>query len=852
MKDNETKVKDHSDSTNSPQLLRNDKLDIAVGKHRHDKSWKNKRVLWSKLLEKLGTTHRTHESYDEYLAAKPDRQAQIKDVGGFVGGYMVGGRRKAGSVQHRQVLTLDADHATATLWVKYTTLFENAACVYSTHKHSAKAPRLRLVLPLDRPVTPDEYEPICRRIAYQLGIDQFDPTGYQVIRLMYWPSTSHDGEFFFDYQDGPWLNPDQVLAEYHDWRDTSEWPISDKENEIVHRNIKKQGDPLEKPGIVGAFCRTYDIHQAIEKYLPDVYTHTDDPNRYTYVQGSTAAGLVVYDDIFAYSHHSTDPTGGKLCNAFDLVRLHLFGLKDEDVKADTPVNKLPSFEAIADLASKDPEVKKLIIGERLQQAQDDFADVAGVTEDETEQEFELEISAEPPSDNSWMERLEVAPKTNKITISIRNLGLIILNHPVLKCRIKFDEFRKALVWIKAPVWREISKFTDEINDSDRDHIAELLEDFCQASIPDGKLKQALNIVAEKTKFHPVRSRLDGLKWDGKARIETLFMDYFGAENTELVRAITRKTLTAAVARIYEPGCKFDYILTLVGEQGVGKSTFIRKLAEPWFSDSFNFHMIRDKTGYEALRGVWIIEIGELSGMAKAEIEGIKSFVSAQYDRYRSAYGTKPETWPRQCIFIGSTNKIDFLRDQTGNRRFWPIPVRKSKSKSPSDLTPDIVGQIWAEAKHYYEKGEKLFLSAELETTARRVQQSHTEEHPWFSIIENYLEIKVPENWSKMTLFERRAWLYEDDEFKPEGVKERDSVCISQIWDEALQLKTPIDERSAATIRTIMRKMEGWEETIGQKRFGIYGRQRRWYSRVTKVPKVGTVDNLSITETGTVI
>ncbi|MFA9212971.1 MAG: hypothetical protein ACEQSR_03890 [Candidatus Methylacidiphilales bacterium] len=209
-------------------------------------NWRNKEMLWSELVEKLSETHYTAETHAEYLAAKKPRQDEIKDVGGFCGGFLTGGRRKASNVLHRQLLTLDIDFGNTSFWEDLTLIYGAAAVVYSTHKHSPDSPRLRLIMPLDRPVRPDEYEAIARRIAGVLNIELFDPTTFQPERLMYWPSTSKEAVYEFQYQDGVWLNADEILATYRDWQDSSEWPVSKRVDKILQRSMQKQGDPLEK------------------------------------------------------------------------------------------------------------------------------------------------------------------------------------------------------------------------------------------------------------------------------------------------------------------------------------------------------------------------------------------------------------------------------------------------------------------------------------------------------------------------------------------------------------------------------------------------------------------------------
>jgi putative DNA primase/helicase len=318
-------------------------FEIATGRSRKELQWKNSKTTWLQLVRRFSQTHRTPETLSEYLSSDKSRQDEIKDVGGFVGGYINTGRRKTENILRRSILTLDLDFAKPGFWDLYAMVYDNAAVLYSTHKHQPEKPRLRLIIPLSRPVTADEYAAVSRRIAGNLGIDNFDDTTFEAARLMYWPSTSSDAEFLFEFQDGPWLDPDQVLATYSNWHDISEWPSGSRAVELLRHGLSKQGDPLSKPGLIGAFCRTYTIQEAIDTFLPEIYKPCDIENRFTFAGGSTSGGLVVYEDKYAFSHHGTDPASGKLCNAFDLVRIHLFGEKDKDAKENTPSNRLPSF-----------------------------------------------------------------------------------------------------------------------------------------------------------------------------------------------------------------------------------------------------------------------------------------------------------------------------------------------------------------------------------------------------------------------------------------------------------------------------------------------------------------------------
>lgn len=326
-------------------------LTISTGLSRRETDWKTKKLTWGELCEQLSSTRYTDETEAEYAAMDRTTRGDVKDVGGFVGGELVGGHRKNGTVRSRQLLALDVDFGTPDLWAEYTMMFDWACLMHTTHSHTASSPRYRMFFPLTRSVSAVEYEAIGRRVAQEIGIELFDDTTYQAARLMYWPSTPKDGEFKVWTMDSPWIDPDEILSTYRDWRNVAEWPVSSRRTQELHQYAAKQQNPLEKKGIVGAFCRTYTVPQAIERYLPGAYTETDDARRWTYTGGSTVGGLVIYDgDLFAYSHHDTDPAGGQLCNAFDLVRVHLYG----------KLSKEQSFEEMRKLCSADKAVQEAL------------------------------------------------------------------------------------------------------------------------------------------------------------------------------------------------------------------------------------------------------------------------------------------------------------------------------------------------------------------------------------------------------------------------------------------------------------------------------------------------------------
>lgn len=779
--------------------VQNDKeLDIALGNSRRTKTWKNQKLQWSELLDRMANTTRTPETLAEYRAMGRDRQAEIKDTGGFVGGYCNQGRRT--DVRFRSVLCLDADYADGDLWPDWLITYGHAAAVYSTHKHTPANPRLRLVVPLARDVSPDEYQAIGRRVAADLGIDKFDDTTYQSQRVMFWPSTSQDGEFYFDSVDAPFLDPDAVLSTYHNWQDASSWPMSSRVAEIAHKAAaKQQADPHTKGGLVGAFCRAYTIQEAIEAFVP-VYQPCDEAGRYTYTEGSTAAGVVVYDDKFSYSHHATDPASGQLCNAWDLVRLHLYADQDLDCAPDTKISSRPSYKAMSQLASEDSKVKAQVFADRAAQAVEDF-------------------ESDPEDGENWMEKLKLTEK-GVMAQTIENAVTVLTHDPQLVGRLAYNDMQHSLVAVQSLPWRRVTG-PCQWTDSDDAALRLYMEQRYNLTGRD-RIFDAVNIVAQRNAFHPVREYLDSCEWDGVPRVETLLVDYLGAEDNPYTRAVTRKTLVAAVARIYRPGCKFDNMLTLRGRQGLGKSALIAKLGGEWFSDTMT--AMQGKEAYEQLQGVWIMEVGELAGMRKAEVEAIKLYLSAQRDRFRPAYGRRTQEFPRQCIFVGTTNETQFLRDNTGNRRFWVVDTPNAPTLDFwEDLSPEKVKLIWGEAVQLFKDGESLYLSHDLLHLAEQVQATFEEESPRAGLVREYLDRKLPEDWDTKDLYERRAWLETD----AEGTVTRGACCTVQIWAEALGGNPEkIDLATSREIRSIMSKLPEWEyQGSRTKIIKPYGSQR---------------------------
>ena len=326
---------------------------------------------------------------------------------------------------------------------------------------------------------------------------------------------------------------------------------------------------------------------------------------------------------------------------------------------------------------------------------------------------------------------------------------------------------------------------------------------------------------------PVREYLTGLQWDGTERLDSLFIDYLGAEDSSYTRAVTRKMFVAAVARCFRPGCKFDQICILSGKQGIGKSLLLSRMGREWFNDSIT--SFDGKEARENLRGVWIVELGEMTAFSRSESEAAKQFLSQTEDRYRAAYGRRTVQYPRRCVFFGTSNGSDFLRDATGNRRYWPIDCsfeRRTKVVH-DDLTPEIVDQLWAEAVVRFHAGEELILRDALQKAALAEQQAHTERDPWEGDVLEFLAKPVPLDWAKRSI-DARVCYWETDPSGDIPTTSRASVCVNEIWREILDStgKAP-DRQQSKRIAAILNALPGWQAGKYPQRCGPYGVQRIW-------------------------
>lgn len=768
-------------------------LPIAYGANRQAKIWSNKNITFEDLKDRLRVPIRTPESVEEYSRMSRNDRDNAKDHGGFVGGTLAGGRRKVDTVDCRSMLSLDGDSIDVPFLDGFEDLMPYAAALYTTHSSTAEKPRARIVVPLTRNVSPEEFAAVSRYLAQTLGMDYFDECSYLPNQLMYWPSVPSNGVFIFKETDKPWMDPDSILAAHPEWKDPTRLPTSSRESRANTLSRKKVQDPLEKKGAVGLFNRAfYPIQTAIETFLSDVYEPSANGSRYHLIESGSMAGVEIKEDKFVYSHHAKDPAYLKLCNAFDIVRIHRFGELDEK----------QSFSAMCGFAMGLDEVKLLAADERLRQAGQDFAD----------------------GGEDWKKKLRYTGRNMDLENCLHNITLIMENDRYMKS-IVFNQLADGMEIRGEVPWKHPAKFWRDADD------AQLISyvDSHYGTFSARNYEIAVTKVADDRSYHPIREMFEALPpWDGVPRVDRLLIDYLGAQDNAYVRAVTRKALCAAYFRVYHPGIKFDYMVVLNGGQGIGKSTLISKLGMEWFSDSLSLSDMNDKTAAEKLQGYWILEIGELAGMKKADIDKVKAFISRQDDKYRASFGRRVTPHPRQCVLFGTTNSENgYLRDITGNRRFWNVKVSGRGVYRPWDLDDETVRQIWAETLLFAKRGEKLYLPAGLEEYARQEQQEATEQDEREGIVREYLDTPLPANWDFMDVYKRREYLRDrDDPTRPYGAFRRKTVSNIEIWCECFgKNKEDMRPVDSYAISAIMTRIEGWSKNGIRAVLPIYGRQR---------------------------
>ena len=777
------------------------KIQISIGGSRKSTTWQTTDMLVSELYAKLAQPVRSNMTMQEYDRLTKAKKSDAKDVGGFVGGSLRDGRRKAHNVNSRDIITLDADNITAgatDMWLKRLEGLGVSYCVYSTRSHREQAPRLRIIIPMVQALAPDAYCFVAREMAYYIDgtMQIFDPTTFQPERLMFWPSVDSDQPYVYAAADKPFLLPDSWL-QGDAWRNMATWrqvPGHEADEAALRAINSVKQPPEEALGIVGIFNRTYSIYDVMDQFLPGVYEPclALGENRYTYTGGSSAGGAVVYDDHFLYSHHATDPAGGVLCNAFDLVRLHRYPDMDNEVNPRTPMHNRPSYVEMKKYAKTLPGVQETIAADKAANMDsiyeaaygklapvDDFCDVPMPEGNNTTPKPETPPATPAGQESVFkpsmlMGQLDMDDRGN-YDATINNYRLILENDPQLQGCLWYNQFTGADTCERLPGREDPRPVTFGMR-TDIAPIVQHLQMVYGIKLNMRYLELAVAEVLKAHTRHPVREWLETLQWDGVERLDGLLVRTLGAEDTALTRAITRKIVCAVVQRSYFPGSKFDAMLVLVGGQGTGKSTLSRILAirPEWHVDSVP--SFNDKKGYEVITGNVVVEVAEMAAYSKTDVRSMKNFITQTSYRYRPAYGDKTLDYPAQCVLIGTTNEKEFLNDPTGGRRYWIVDTEQSKYNidwAQMNAAQRDIGQIYAEAKHrLFNEHEPLVLPAELEQELQAKQEAeYTERSAWYDEIKAFLDMPVPEDWHEKTLAEKVVYVSNTTEFEAEAEKQ---------------------------------------------------------------------------------
>lgn len=683
---------------------------------------KNVVQTWGTMVKKFQTPTRTKESFKDYLKLSRDEKNKLKNVDGyFFAAQCEDGSRKREAVKARALLTLDLDANAAKIMSEIDMGLSGISgyefFTHGTRSHTEKDPSLRIVIPLARMIEPDEHAPLSRIVSSWVDptMRSIDPITHRLAQMMYLPSVSRDSDYYFMYNEGDLLDPDDIIQKWEDehgadaLHNLDTLPKNpDLEGDLRDSHVKAEW-PLDKAGIVGQWCRAYeDIETTIEVWLQDYYEpadHSGTDVRYIPVGSSGGAGAIIYDGQWMYSNHTTDPCAGQLVNSFDIVRLCKFGDQDPDDIRDIKVTDLPSWKAMTDFAEKDERRADQEKSERygmIGQLSDDDEDTSepdteADTENDTDRMLGLleEESGDLPKqqdvgevDPGWTAKLDTT-KNGDIIANLYNTRLVCqndnrfrglwarnelsgLNMQTRDLKTRIPEIADILLKDKAN--------GDEWSEDGNAIVALMISQSNHAENPGygfKPLKEDLQTVITGEclmhTYHPLQDHFTNLKpWDGVKRCGTVFHRYMGTPDDAYHAEVFTIAMVASVTRLFEPGAKYDQMVVLEGGEGARKSTFIRELGMNKYFREYTADMADPKVIIENTRGAFFVELAELNTYRKSDMEEQKTFLSSSEDRARAAFGRAAETVKRQWTIWGSTNDSEYLKARSGNRRIFPV------------------------------------------------------------------------------------------------------------------------------------------------------------------------------------
>ena len=666
-----------------------------------------------------GTPGFIPSTWEAFLAADKDHRAALKRAsGGFVCGAFSGADRKGNQLESRSCVTLDADELTAEQGAQLLARlrdFQFMALCYPTASSTDAKPHYRVLLPLSAPIPAGRYRGLAAAVEGLLGVP-FCRCSSTAAQLMYFPPR------FTDYAAPVWQNSAAALLDPTGM--VAPLPAD------LARQAAQQQLPTNKKGVVGAFCRVYDVPAAIERFLPDIYTPCEG-GRYTFNAGSSAGGAVLYaDGQFIYSHHASDPAGGKLCNSFDLVRIHRFG--DFDVLA-APGVAPPSYEAMERLARDDAAVQEQLMDDRAAETQADFAAVPTAPQPTALQAAVGELHRTAAN--------KAAP-----TLDTYKSACLVLFNGELPC---FNDQTHAL---------EIPPLGDIPPESRQKQVGIGLRDvLTRAGIVKGTSPDLCNqyflALAHQRHVHPAADWLAALAWDGTDRFPVID-EILHIGGDALSQTFVRRWFVQAAALACNRGghAAGQFCLTLAGPQGIGKTSFFRKICPnpDWFLEGARLDVSNKDSVLQATDS-WIVELGELDATTKKEQPALKSFLSNRWDVVRRPYDPAATKYPRRTVFCATVNNSAFLRDETGNRRFAVLELDSLDLDKLEALTDDFIAQLWAQAFDEYRHGAPYFLDRDTQAEQEKRNLHFEAEAPFQGEILDLLDTRLPpEQWRLVT------------------------------------------------------------------------------------------------------
>lgn len=757
------------------------KYNVATAPSRTSKHWKNETLTWDDLVNwvKDPVLSETKET-GNYILATLDRTTTVHKKGGAPCTNI---HRDNKSVRQRSpILAMDVDHPQEGFEAALELQLQGVRHIWhTTYSSTPDEPRYRLLVAVDRPMAPVEYSEATEALAARIDRASFDDGTFEPARFMFRPGIPDLHSYDYHIEDGRELSVDTLLDEYAALVLDGSLVRTPK----VHKNKR---DPFSLPDPAGAFNRAYeDLDLLIEEYELPYDKESDD--RYRLAGASSEAGFGPIKDAAGlfYSNHAGDPAYGQACSAFDLVRLHRFKDLDDAAAPNTPVNRLPSHAAMCELASEDRRVTEEIFN--------------AITED-----FDGDDEEDEPD---WRAGLRISPRTGNMINNINNWLLIRDNDPLFR-RVRLNDMTKSPEWIEGslPWGRQVEGKHRDIEETEFTEVLHHVQKVYK--IQDGATKQhvtdLLLTAASRRRYHPIRDYLNQLRWDGTPRLETCLP---GVKPNNYTRWVARKCLIAAVARVFQPGVKWDHSLVLHGGEGLGKSMWIHAMARG--HDGKLPTKIDSTDAVRMVHRNWIVVGDEGHALRKSDFEFVKEFLTRTKDEWRNPYDRLIQQYPRMSVIWFTTNDGTFLRNEAGNRRF--LVVHCADKADWSTFEPEYVDQIWAEAMDLYMSGiEQLWLTQEEEDIAASIRAQYTEEDLVRGYVSEYVSRLVPEDWSDMVRHQRVSWMTNraDGFEEPPGTVPMQRVCAAEILEITKgKNSVHVDRLETNRVTNALKQMEDW-------------------------------------------